>query len=97
MHLPLLTCTGDTFASRVAASLLQRVNLPELIANSLQEYEQKTLDLALNSEKLAQIKHKLSTNVKNSNLFNPAQFAYDLEQVYVKLYKIYLEKKHASN
>ena len=97
MHLPLLTCTGDTFASRVAASLLQRVNLPELIANSLQEYEQKTLDLALNSEKLAQIKHKLSTNVKNSNLFNPAQFAYDLEQVYVKLHKIYLEKKLASN
>ena len=97
MHLPLLTCTGDTFASRVAASLLQRVNLPELIANSLQEHEQKALDLALNSEKLAQIKHKLSTNVKNSNLFNPAQFAYDLEQVYVKLHKIYLEKKHASN
>ena len=97
MHLPLLTCMGDTFASRVAASLLQRVNLPELIANSLQEYEQKALDFAQNSEKLAQIKHKLSTNIKNSNLFNPAQFARDLELAYVKLYKIYIEKSFASN
>ena len=97
MHLPLLTCMGEPFASRVAASLLQRVNLPELIANSLQEYEQKALDLALNSEKLAQIKHKLGTGIKNSNLFNPAQFARDLEQAYVKLYEIYIEKRLASN
>ena len=85
MHLPLLTCMGEPFASRVAASLLQRVNLPELIANSLQEYEQKALYFAQNSENLAQIKHKISNHIKNSNLFNPAQFARDLEQAYVKL------------
>ena len=97
MHLPLLTCMGEPFASRVAASLLQRVNLPELIANSLQEYEQKALDFAQNSEKLAQIKHKLSTHIKNANLFNPAQFARDLELAYVKLYKIYIEKSLVSN
>ena len=85
MHLPLLTCMGEPFASRVAASLLQRVNLPELIANSLQEYEQKALYFAQNLENLAQIKHKMSTHIKNSNLFNPAQFARDLEQAYVNL------------
>jgi len=85
MHLPLLTCMGEPFASRVAASLLQRVNLPELIANSLQEYEQKALYFAQNSENLAQIKHKMSTHIKNSNLFNPAQFARDLERAYVNL------------
>ena len=97
MHLPLLTCMGNTFASRVAANLLQRVNLPELIANSLQVYEQKALDLAQNPEKVTQIKHKLGTSIKNSNLFNPAQFARDLEQAYIKLYKIYIEKRLASN
>ena len=97
MHLPLLTCMGDTFASRVAASLLQRVNLPELIANSLQEYEQKALDFAQNSEKLVQIKHKLSSHIKNTHLFNPANFARDLEQAYDKLYKIYIDKVRASN
>ena len=97
MHLPLLTCMGEPFASRVAASLLQRVNLPELIANSLQEYEQKALDFAQNPEKLAQIKHKLSTHIKNANLFNPAQFARDLEQEYVNLHKIYIEKRLANN
>ena len=97
MHLPLLTCIGEPFASRVAASLLQRVNLPELIANSLQEYEQKALDFAQNPEKLAQIKHKLSTHIKNANLFNSAQFARDLEQTYVNLYKIYIEKMLGNN
>ena len=97
MHLPLLTIKGDTFASRVAASLLQCVNLPELITENLPEYEQKALDLARNSTKLAQIKHKLSANLNQTDLFNPAQFARDLEKVYVDLNKIYIEKAHTSN
>lgn len=91
MRLPLLTCMGDTFASRVAASLLQRVNLPELITHNSQDYEKTALTLAQNPEKLAQTKLKLSTNLKNSKLFNPTQFARDLEQTYLQLNKIYME------
>ena len=89
MRLPLLTMLGDTFASRVAASLLQRVNCPELITRNLQEYEQTALDFAQNPSKLAQLKQKLNSNLENSALFNPVQFARDLEQKYVKLNKIY--------
>jgi protein O-GlcNAc transferase len=97
MRLPLLTCIGDTFAARVAASLLQRVNMPELITHNLQEYEQTALDLAQNPQKLAQIKQKLTNNLQSAALFDPTKFARNLEQEYVKLYKIYTQNPLASN
>ncbi len=83
MRLPLLTCVGETFASRVAASLLQSVNMPELITQNLAEYEAKALDLAQNPQKLTQIKQKLNAEIEKSNLFNPTQFARDLENIFL--------------
>ena len=97
MRLPLLTCCGNTFASRVAASLLQRVNLPELISHNLQEYEQIALDLAQNPQKLAQIKQKLIVSLESTKLFNPTQFARNLEQAYIQLNKIYMDYHPASH
>jgi predicted O-linked N-acetylglucosamine transferase (SPINDLY family) len=44
--LPVLTCVGSTFAGRVAASLLNAIGLPELITNSLDDYETLALGLA---------------------------------------------------
>ena len=87
MRLPLLTCMGETFAARVAASILQRINMPELIANSLQEYEQKALELAQNPEKLIALKQKFNTQIEQSALFNPTQFAHDLEQQYLSIWR----------
>ena len=86
MRLPLLTCMGETFAARVAASILQRINMPELITNSLQQYEQKALDIAQNPEKLIQLKQKLNAQIEQSTLFNPTQFARDLEQQYLNIW-----------
>ena len=97
MRLPLLTCCGNTFASRVAASLLQRVDLPELISHNLQEYEQIALDLAQNPQKLAQIKQKLIVSLESTKLFNPTQFARNLEQAYIQLNKIYMDYHPASH
>lgn len=85
MRLPLLTCAGETFASRVAASLLQSAHLPELVTSSLQAYEQKALDFAQHPEKLARLKQKLHAELEKSALFNPAQFARELEQHYLHL------------
>ncbi len=81
MRLPLLTMQGETFASRVAASLLQRVNLPELVTHSLTEYEQKALDLAQNPEKLVQLKQKMDTQA----LFNMEKFARDVENIFLDI------------
>jgi protein O-GlcNAc transferase len=94
MGLPLLTCTGETFAARVATSLLQHINLPELITQNWQEYEQKAISLAKNPAKLSQLKQQLATQTKDaplsdSSAFNPAQFARNLEQQYQQIWQAY--------
>jgi protein O-GlcNAc transferase len=79
MDVPVLTMLGDTFASLVAASLLTRVGLPELICKNLQEYEQKALFFAQHPEKLTEL--NLAQN--KSPLFDANQFVRDIEQQYL--------------
>ena len=63
--LPVLTQIGETFAGRVAASLLNAVGLPELITTTRDAYEALAIELATNPAKLASIKQKLSDNRLN--------------------------------
>ena len=86
MRLPLLTYMGETFAARVAASILLRVNMPELIAHSLQDYAQKAIEYAQNPEKFAQLNHKLKLEIEGAALFDPKLFAHDLEQQYLSIW-----------
>jgi predicted O-linked N-acetylglucosamine transferase (SPINDLY family) len=46
MGLPVLTCPGDTFAARVAGSMLTAIGLPEMIADSEAAYEVLAVKLA---------------------------------------------------
>lgn len=96
MGLPLLTCTGDTFASRVASSLLQNMNMPQLIAESWQEYEQKALYYAQNSSALNELKQQLGEQKLVSSLFNPSRFAKNLEQHYQQIWQAYQAKIDSS-
>lgn len=64
----------------------------ELITESLAEYEQKALYFAQNTEKLAQLKQKLNTNIEHSALFNPTQFARDLEQQYLTIWQTHFNR-----
>ena len=79
MGLPVLTCIGETFPARVAASLLHSMNLPELICENLQKYEEKALFLAQNSAEITRIKQQLISQIQTSSLFQPKQFAHELE------------------
>ena len=87
MGLPVLTCAGDTFASRVAGSLLQAANLEELITYSLEEYQNKALSFAQKPNELKRIKAKLSIHNKKLTLFDTANFAKDLERHYQSMWK----------
>jgi len=80
--LPVLTCIGSSFASRVAASLLKGVNLPELITRTQDQYESIAIELATHPEKLKIIKNKLSNNLPKATLFNTTLFARNLEKAY---------------
>ena len=72
--LPVLTCMGGTFASRVAASLLTAVGMPELITDSLGEYEALALDLARSPERLSALRAKLEADRARFPLFNTQLF-----------------------
>lgn len=87
--LPLVTLIGQTFPSRVAASLLKAINLPELIATSQIEYEALAIDLALNPNHLNDIKHKLLENRRTTPLFDSTLFTKNLESAYFEMAKRY--------
>ena len=89
--LPVLTCSGESFASRVAASLLTALNLPELIASSQADYEKLAVDLAINPERLKIIRQKLKQNLQSTSLFNTSMFTRDIENVYTQMYDRYHE------
>ena len=83
--LPVLTCQGGTFASRVAGSLLNAVGLPELVTGSLAEYEALALKLAREPAVLAAVKHKLARNRETFPLFNTQRFTRHIEAAYATM------------
>ena len=87
--LPVLTLMGNSFASRVAASLLNAIGLPELISNSQEEYEALAIELASNPQKLIALKQKLASNKLTTPLFDTPQFTKGLERAYVQMYERY--------
>lgn len=87
MGLPVLTCAGDTFTSRVAASLLNAAGLPELITKDLNEYEAKAMELANSPEKLNGLKRQLLDWREQSALFDTEKFAKNLERIYTDLHQ----------
>ena len=84
---PVLTCLGETFAGRVAASLLTAMRVPELITTTVAAYEKTAIDLARNPERLAKIKHKIAENRLASPLFDTERFSNDIEAAYAAIYE----------
>ena len=89
MGLPVLTCMGKSFASRMAASLLTNLNLPELVTASREDYENLAVELATNSEKLRIIKDKLLVNLTTAPLYNTKLFTKNIESAYNSVFERY--------
>jgi protein O-GlcNAc transferase len=87
LGLPVLTCLGETFAGRVAASLLNAVGLPELITTTLEGYEGLAIELATHPEKLTVIKRKLVENRLTTPLFDTKLFTKHIEAAYTAMYE----------
>jgi predicted O-linked N-acetylglucosamine transferase (SPINDLY family) len=86
MGLPVVTCAGRSFPSRLGASLLNALNLPELIGTTQEKYEAIAVDLATNSEKLSKLKQKLISNIPTTLLYNTSLFTNSLEAAYQIMY-----------
>ena len=83
--LPVLTCAGTSFAGRVAASALTAIGMPELIANSLQEYAKIAIELARDPARLAQLKATLTRNRNTSPLFRTELSVRNVESAYEQM------------
>ena len=77
--LPVLTCMGESFASRVAASLLNAIEMPELITNSIQEYEELAIVIGKDPQRVVALKQKLENNKLTTPLFDSDLFIQNFE------------------
>ena len=85
----MLTCTGKTFAGRVAASLLHAAGLPELVTETLADYEAMALRLARDPAALASLNARLIQNRETAALFDAALFTSRLETAYATMHERY--------
>jgi protein O-GlcNAc transferase len=84
---PVVTTPGGTLAGRVAASLLQAIGLPEMVAQSLDAYESVALNLARDPSALRALKAKLERNRKTYPLFDTVRFTRHLEAAYANMWE----------
>jgi predicted O-linked N-acetylglucosamine transferase (SPINDLY family) len=84
---PVLTCPGATFASRVAGSLLGAVGLPELIVGSLADYEALALQLAGDPPRLSALRSRLARNRDLQPLFDTSRFTGNIEAAYAAMWE----------
>ncbi len=85
--LPVLTQPGKSFAGRVAASLLKAIDLPELIAQDLNEYVALAIQLAQEPERIAALKAKLIAKRSSSRLFDAPRFTRSLEAAFTQMHE----------
>ena len=86
MGLPMLTLKGNSYQARMGASIVNAVNLPELITSSSEEYEALAIELATNPNKYKAIKEKLQSNLSTAPLFDTKLFTSNIESAYTQMY-----------
>ena len=85
MGVPIIALMGKSFASRVSSSILNQVNMKELITTNTEDFQNLAIDIATNKNKLKKIKDDLKNSLSNSSLFDSVTFTKDLETLYQKI------------
>ncbi|MES2264495.1 MAG: glycosyltransferase [Pseudomonadota bacterium] len=83
--LPVLTCPGLTFSSRMAGSLLHAVGLPELVCESMDDYEAMAIRLGQERDFSTSLHERLEQNRLTAPLFDSTRFVRDLEQRFTEI------------
>jgi protein O-GlcNAc transferase len=93
MGLPVLTCCGETFVGRVAASILHALGLPELVTHSFADYEVLALKLASEPALLQSIRRKIDQNRSDCPLFDTDRFRRHMEAAYLRTWEIWQRRE----
>jgi protein O-GlcNAc transferase len=91
MGVPVVTLRGERHAGRVGASLLSQVEMPYLIANSVEEYVDIAVALANHPARLAELRRSLRPHIAGSPLCDGAAFARKIEAVFRSIWKHWCE------
>jgi protein O-GlcNAc transferase len=85
--IPVLTCAGDSFASRMAGSILSALGLPELVTHSLAEYSSRALELAADRTHLAELRRTLVQRRGRGGFFDTDRYRLGLEAAYTAMWE----------
>lgn len=88
-ELPIVSLLGKSFSSRVSASILNSINMPELISESVEKYIATAVDLAKSQKFLHDTKTKLRENSKKYHLFDTSWYAKNLEFAFLEAIRRY--------
>ncbi|MDB2467055.1 tetratricopeptide repeat protein, partial [Planktomarina temperata] len=95
--LPIVTKMGESYASRMAASLLKACDMNDLITETPKEYEELALELATNPIKLQKLRERLQENTKITSIFDTALYTGNLEEAYQQAYNLYYSGDSVQN
>ena len=95
MGVPVITCAGETFPSRVAGSILHAMGVPELVTYSLDEYFKLALKLATERSMRDKLKETIYINRDTSPLYDSAMITRSLESLYIQMINDALTKESA--
>ena len=84
---PVVTCAGRSFASRMSGSLLRAIGLPELITETLEDYAALALTLAHDAQRLGELRSRLSRNRHDAPLFDTHRYCRNLEAAYREIWQ----------
>lgn len=87
MGLPVVTCLGESFAGRVAASLLRAIGLPDLVTSNLGDYEDLILRIAREPAMLRELRERLERNKVSYPLFDSDLYRRNIESAYVRMWE----------
>ncbi len=90
---PVLTCPGKTYASRMGASLCAALGLTELICDSTATYEQRAILLGTQREARLALQQRLKTAQTNAPLFQPQRFVWQLEVALRQMWQVYCHEQ----
>ncbi|HEY4319440.1 MAG TPA: tetratricopeptide repeat protein [Herbaspirillum sp.] len=88
-NVPVVTCVGRAFPGRVGQSVLEALEMPELVAHSLPEYFDLACQLATDEERRGEIRKKIAAKVKTSRLFDAQRYTRELEYAFAEMMKIH--------
>ncbi len=88
---PVITIEGGHFASRVSASILAAVGLPELVTGSVDAYAALAGELSRDPDRLRRLRERLAENRPSEPLFDTPRFVRNLERAYGRMWERFVE------